>query len=115
MNEDFKKKWVEALRSGKYPQARGHLRTDSGYCCLGVALDLINPNNWKSMPCGSVFGWGDGTYLELPPRSQWELHTGLQQNDPAVLVDGKSITLTSLNDEDGLSFEQIAAYIETQL
>lgn len=31
--------WLTALESGNYPQACGLLRTDEGYCCLGVAED----------------------------------------------------------------------------
>jgi hypothetical protein len=27
------------LRSGKYPQDKGRLRTDQGFCCLGVFCD----------------------------------------------------------------------------
>ncbi len=34
------KKWVKVLISGKYKQITGHLKTDEGYCCLGVACDL---------------------------------------------------------------------------
>ena len=34
--------WAEALRSGKYSQIRGQLRTDLlGRCCLGVACDVL--------------------------------------------------------------------------
>ncbi len=43
MNENAKK-WVEALRSGKYRQATGKLckidDCDHSYCCLGVACEL---------------------------------------------------------------------------
>ncbi len=46
--EDFKKRWLEALRSGKYRKGRKRLYTPKGYndekemdddeyCCLGVA------------------------------------------------------------------------------
>lgn len=35
-------KWIKALRSGKYKQTTGVLRSDQGYCCLGV-LDQIFP------------------------------------------------------------------------
>lgn len=29
-------RWVEALRSGKYPQGVGFLHSEGKYCCLGV-------------------------------------------------------------------------------
>lgn len=46
MDQDVKAKWVKALRSGEYKQARGMMRVDGdtegeyGYCCLGVLCDL---------------------------------------------------------------------------
>jgi hypothetical protein len=50
MNENAKR-WVEALRSGKYPQTRRTLKDDAGFCCLGVACDLyaeeVEGANWK--------------------------------------------------------------------
>lgn len=33
---DVKKKWLKALRSGKYKQTKGTLCDGKGYCCLGV-------------------------------------------------------------------------------
>ncbi len=40
----FKKKWVAALRSGKYKQGTGQLKTvkvkSTKWCCLGVACDI---------------------------------------------------------------------------
>ena len=41
MNEQVKDKWVAALKSGKYKQARGYLKTENGYCCLGVLCELF--------------------------------------------------------------------------
>ncbi len=41
MKSKIKEKWVAALRSGKYKQGGGQLKTLSGtYCCLGVLCDL---------------------------------------------------------------------------
>jgi len=37
----LQKKWVEALRSGKYKQYREDLKGDSSYCCLGVANECL--------------------------------------------------------------------------
>jgi hypothetical protein len=46
---DLAKRWVEALRSGKYKQGRGVLRTsDNAFCCLGVLADVYNPEYWSS-------------------------------------------------------------------
>ncbi len=47
LNPEFKKKWVEALRSGKYEQIREQFvrfRDDKpiGYCCLGVLCDVLD-------------------------------------------------------------------------
>lgn len=41
---------ADALESGKYKQARGGLRKISpdGFCCLGVAEDLIPGTTWKA-------------------------------------------------------------------
>lgn len=42
---------IEALRSGKYKQCYGYLRTDDGFCCLGVACDVFikktKKGRWK--------------------------------------------------------------------
>lgn len=41
-----KKKWVAALRSGKYKQGQKALLKDDKFCCLGVAcaIGLTIPN-----------------------------------------------------------------------
>jgi hypothetical protein len=33
-------KWLEALESGEYKQAVGHLEKNGSYCCLGVAASV---------------------------------------------------------------------------
>jgi hypothetical protein len=32
--------WMTALRSGKFPQIRGALKTEDGFCCLGVLQEI---------------------------------------------------------------------------
>jgi hypothetical protein len=44
-----RKKWVKALRSGKYKQTSGRLVRDGKYCCLGVACDVSGLGRWRSM------------------------------------------------------------------
>ena len=36
------KKWLEALRSGEYEQGKGFLKTEDGYCCLGVLQHCLS-------------------------------------------------------------------------
>jgi hypothetical protein len=40
--KEFRKKWIEALRSGKYKQGREYLKKDGFHCCLGVACEIYN-------------------------------------------------------------------------
>ena len=40
LRPEIKKLWCTALESKKYPQATGGLRSDTGFCCLGVLGDL---------------------------------------------------------------------------
>lgn len=44
MKPELKKRWVKALRSGKYKQGKNYLRrqTPEGdrYCCLGVLCEI---------------------------------------------------------------------------
>lgn len=40
--------WIPALESGFYRQRSGVLSDESGgFCCLGVLLDVINPDAWE--------------------------------------------------------------------
>lgn len=43
------RKWVSALRSGKYQQGIGQLQSDSGFCCLGVACDVFIPKSKRKL------------------------------------------------------------------
>ena len=58
MNAKIKRLWVKALRSGKYRQARGALRKNTGaMCCLGVLCE-IQGINWRKtadmLPLGTT-------------------------------------------------------------
>ncbi len=110
MNADVKRKWMEALRSGAYRQARTmlHHKAPSGdyFCCLGVLCDLaikagvsvtvggpderVFYNENSIFPPGVVMEWAG-----RPNPDQFE-------------------TLARLNDE-GQSFAWIADYIEDNL
>lgn len=105
MKPEFKKQWLEALRSGKYRQGRMVLRNKHDfYCCLGVLCDIIDPEGWKPISVnGGVYSFdGDHKYL----REFVMEETGLDVKEEHNLI--------NMNDQ-GYSFEQIANYIEKKL
>ena len=99
------KLWVEALRSGKYNQCRGSLRTKNrrkySYCALGVAMKvaethgvIIEEHHWDraSLPY-SVMDW-----------------LGLRRDNFQVKLNSHSVIF--LNDTSELDFKEIAKQIE---
>ena len=109
MDQNIKKQWVEALRSGKYKQGRGCLRvrykTIDKFCCLGVLCDL----HAQATNCE----WEGGIYLGktslLPEKVvKW---AGLSSMNPHI--GGKGVSF--YNDEKWLNFDQMADLIESNL
>ena len=66
MDSKIKKLWLDALRSGKYPQTQGYLRSSKrddrpeGFCCLGVLCDLFQKDTgkgrWQSKDSEEQYG-----------------------------------------------------------
>ncbi len=101
MKADLKRKWVEALRSGKYKQGFAELRGAHGFCCLGVLAD-IQGVDWKhSYPSASRSSelLCDEYAGGLSARSQTNL---------ATMNDGD-------DGEVGMSFPEIADWIEENI
>jgi len=107
MNIEIKKKWVDALRSGKYKQGTGRLcsihDTYKGYCCLGVLCEILEVPSVET----HVMKEYDGAEWYLPNRVT-EL-TGLSRI-PKI----NCRSLSDMND-DGMSFNEIADLIEKNL
>ena len=105
MNKEYKKLWLEALRSGDYKQARGRLMDvdddfNKTYCCLGVLCKVAKAIKWRN---GAILP------LNLLKRTE------LEDTDPQVFYKRKQRSLSELNDDVELSFKQIANIIEKQL
>lgn len=131
MNQEIKAKWVAALRSGKYKQGKGCLKTADGtMCCLGVLSDLFIQENPKRAQWATEIN-NDGQYafeygvdaeeaLALPlPVSVW---AGLDdESDPIILSGRIGRRASELN--DGVAnktifqhtFAEIADLIEKNL
>ena len=76
------KKWIAALRSGKYKQTQFHMKKDGCFCALGVLCEITDPNGWHQtekgeywypdppIPCGhrvwgQSFVWNDSERLSF--------------------------------------------------
>jgi hypothetical protein len=115
------KKWIRALRSGKYKQGEDQLRSGDKFCCLGVACDLYAKAHgvkWEKFKSD-----GDDLFSffklvgKLPSVVQNWL--GLTDACGVYSIDNQpkqrplTESLADLND-DGFSFQEIAAIIESE-
>ena len=110
----IKKRWLKALRSGKYKQAQGKLYDGKDYCCLGVLYDIQYHGDWEQI--------GDFEYDGAPAdafagdwiidKSGGNLSTKFREK--CQIPDASETTLIEMNDE-GSDFEEIATWIEAEL
>ena len=102
----FKKRWLEALRSGGYKKGQKRLHNVAGcFCCLGVAADIEVDAFWvldffeRTYSLDRGVGYAERTTLPTDVREA----IGLSEDAEAALMGGN---------DDGLTFEQIANAIE---
>ncbi len=115
LKPEVKAAWVEALRSGKYKQGQKFLfdNDTQSYCCLGVnclilGQQMVTTHNKIDSPMGLPKPHDAMTWWEVTPLRE-------DIDSPRVKYKGRWKRLTELNDEVGLTFEQIADLIEAQL
>ncbi|CAB4140973.1 hypothetical protein UFOVP401_47 [uncultured Caudovirales phage] len=123
MNREIKKRWVAALRSGKYRQGSGHLRKDGCYCALGVLCDLfVQDREHEGVSWDTTF---DEYYFVRYEKDQATYYyeflnpavmkwAGVRHENPAFWMESAEeyFTVSDLNDDQTLSFEEIATIIE---
>lgn len=101
MNKNAKK-WIKALRSGKYTQGTGKLRDKDKFCCLGVACDLYDKNIWLNLDQANVLPYDVMRWLNL------------SHNEGSYYNKGRQTFLTYHNDFDKYTFSEIADIIESE-
>lgn len=110
MNKEIAEKWVAALRSGKYEQAKGTLKSinQGGFCCLGVLCDITALGRWEmdSEGHGLQYNTGDSFESAILPVLVMNY---VEMNNAAGEVGDTA--LTEMNDT-GMKFPEIADYIE---
>ena len=129
MKEEIKNIWVSALRSGEFEQGQGALCSvtskedntlDSKYCCLGVLCYLANKNfsiiGSKLNSRGKVKFDHETDYLPKKVQDRAGMKSCFGVYDEETFTEEFNAaestgTLAGLND-DGASFEEIAAVIE---
>lgn len=114
-------KWVTALRSGDYTQAKRVLNDTEGYCCLGVACETAIADG---LPLEAVekgftayFQPATGMHVQYGEAATFlpedvKTWLGVKTVSPWVRYNGRWHTLTDLNDDGGFSFRDIANLIE---
>ncbi|MFI5404982.1 MAG: hypothetical protein ACHQ1D_00565 [Nitrososphaerales archaeon] len=106
------KKWIKALRSGKYAQGNGCLYDAelNEYCCLGVACEIAGMKKVEKFvdAMGSMTHYGKE--YSIAPKKVVKL-LKLRYQDGAPKDSSNFDLLIDLND-DGSSFEDIACTIE---
>ena len=128
MIENIKTKWIEALRSGKYEQGKGKLRSeDNKFCCLGVLADVLTDGKfWESeeyserqlevlteklmQDAGLQTQIGYFTIYSLSQEMQQKLRKEFKIFYNRIT---SKKTLAALNDQ-GVSFDIIADIIESR-
>jgi hypothetical protein len=128
MDPNIKEKWLAALRSGEYDQAKAVLKrihpgdpeSKPAYCCLGVLCEIaaaegaLPPANDAVYLDKAVYGEED-TWSTLPQAvMEW---ANLPSADPYVSPNAITVTRTTLSrlNDGGSSFSEIADIIERNL
>lgn len=111
MKASIKKRWLAALRGGKYRQGAAALRFGNTFCCLGVLCDLHSQAAFVSWEYDEETGNYRylGETIVLPKEvCDW---AGLAEQNPRLPV----IVLSTHNDTRRLSFKRLARLIEDRL
>lgn len=110
MKKEVAEIWVQALRSGKYKQGQGALRTGDAYCCLGVLCDLYNSDNWKNVNRGYFVYEGMQGHLSDNVKD-W---SGLRSYAGNIFKGNRQNEMLMTYNDTEVSFEEIANIIEQE-
>ena len=118
MNPEIKTKWLDALRSGKYTQGRGRLKSVSpggatAHCCLGVLCEIAAAEGITIETDHGTFD-NEDSYLPASVQQWAGVDRGPMVKNDSGDVGFREVMLDRLNDS-GVGFDRIADLIETSL
>ena len=103
----MKDKWVAALRSGKYTQGKGYLNNRGQLCCIGVLCDVAGIKTRFNQISGRI------DYKVNPSEEVYAPSmVDVKSHFPKLFEFHNHVDLAEKNDKLGLSFPEIANYIE---
>ena len=107
--------WQEQLRSGKYKQAEGQLVYYGKYCCLGVFA--LNSCFAPIMEGQTLFTDLMKVESDIEPTEKEILFSEFLKIETREEFNRQNLqnTFTSLNDDDELSFDNIAKWIDEHI
>ena len=117
MDQNLKRKWIEALRSGKYRQGYDRLHRGQTFCCLGVLCEVAG-FDWEPTETPEIFRCRAGVdYIEEPDILE---EFGLDEKDHELLYCMNDGTFPDMvqpptGNERVHSFLEIADWIEEHL
>lgn len=111
------KKWVKALRSGRYSQTQETLQDESGHCCLGVACEIFIPKKLQQR-----YSYSDEPFLigDLPniqeKSPKWlkdmDKNFSKKTGHHLSVLNDQTITDENSTDIEPLTFDEIADLLE---
>lgn len=117
MDTREKATWLRALRSGKYKQDQGTLKTSRGYCCLGVAFCVLQPKvevpTHKSYLESGKFGLSESLQKALAHANDGDATK--EELEGAFLKAGYATHPETSRRTGRASFRKIADWIEKNL
>lgn len=126
MEPEAKRVFVEALRSGKYPQTRNFLGKIMkggawrGLCCLGVfcvlqkiPYDMASPGT----PRAVIFDFGSEKSSRVPSDDWFAGHLRIEETGAIPGSSYASFIMSALTtkNDNGVTFEEIAKWVEENL
>lgn len=115
MNKSVAEKWVKALRSGQYKQGYNRLgnAAECSFCCLGVLCELAANEGIVERHVMGASVLYDEAADGLPASVQkWADMVSCVGHVEARDDFENTFDLVTLNDEEGMTFDAIASFIE---
>mgnify|MGYP000735863425 CR=1 FL=1 len=110
MTKELRDKWVEALRSGRYQQGKGHLHAGECFCALGVLCDVLGLE-W--VPCEEI---GDDLNNLPVYMAAGESTDGIPDSiSEKIGLEDVDHAAVAIRNDSGDSFTGIADWIEAHV